>query len=290
MHTPVLLNEVIKLLGAVPGKKIIDATFGEGGHTRALLEKGANVLALERDAFQVTRYKLPHFAPPNRRASRGKQVSNEKLILKQGNFKDIEALAKKENFFPVDGILFDLGLSNEQLRSGGKGFSYKNLDEILDMRLDESCEIDAQTILRQYSEKDLIHLFMHNAEEILAGELAKRIALQRVGVHPLTVGWLVGIVNSVAKSNPRPTLTRVFQALRVEVNNEFENLELALKGAISLLGPNGKIAVISFHSLEDRIVKRFIRTNGYVQIGKKPVFGNSELRFERSAVLRVFHL
>ena len=136
----------------------------------------------------------------------------------------------------------------------------------------------------------LAGMFMHNAEETLAGELAKRIALQRVGVHPLTVGWLVAVVNSIAKNNPRPTLTRVFQALRVEVNNEFENLELALKGSIALLGPQGKIAVISFHSLEDRMVKRFIRTNGYVQIGKKPVFGNSELRFERSAVLRVFHV
>ena len=275
MHTPVLLNEVVEMLAAGPGKKIIDATFGEGGHTRALLGKGASVLAIDRDEKQI------QFQNSN---------SNKNLILKQGNFKDIESIAKEEHFFPVDGILFDLGLSNEQLRSGGKGLSYKNLDEQLDMQLDESCEMDAETILRQYSEKALIHMFMHNAEEILAEELAKRIALQRVGVHPLTVGWLVEVVNSVAKNNPRPTLTRVFQALRVEVNHEFENLDMALKGAVLLLGPNGKIAVISFHSLEDRIVKRFIRTNGYIQEGKKPIFGNDELRFERSAVLRVFHI
>ena len=273
MHTPVLLNEVVEMLDAAPGKRIIDATYGEGGHSRALLEKGALVLAIDRDIKQI-------------------QISNsnKNLILKQGNFKDIESIAKAENFSPVDGVLLDLGLSNEQLRSGGKGLSYKNLDETLDMRLDDDCDMDAQTILRQYSEQDLIHMFMHNAEETLAVELAKRIALQRVGVNPLTVGWLVAVVNSVAKNNPRPTLTRVFQALRVEVNHEFENLELALKGAISVVGFHGKIAVISFHSLEDRIVKRFIRANGYVQMGKKPVFGNSELRFERSAVLRVFHV
>lgn len=276
MHTPVLLNEVVELLEAGPNKKIIDATFGEGGHSRALLEKGATVLAIDRDSTQISNFKS--------------QINNGKLILKQGNFKDIVAIANTEEFAPVDGILFDLGLSNEQLRSGGKGLSYKNLDEPLDMRLDEDCEMDAETILRQYSEKDMIHMFMHNAEETLAVELSKRIAQQRIGVHPLTVGWLVEVVNSVAKNNPRPTLTRVFQALRVEVNNEFENLEKALKDSISLLNFHGRIAVISFHSLEDRIVKRFIRTNGYMQIGKKPVFGNSELRFERSAVLRVFHV
>ena len=275
MHTPVLLNEIVEMLGAGGGKKIIDATFGEGGHTRALLEKGTTVLALDRDSSQIE-----HFTP---------HLTNGTLIIKQGNFKDIEQIAKKEQFFPVDGILFDLGLSNGQLRSGGKGLSYKNLDEQLDMRLDDSCEMDAETILRQYSEQDLINMFMHNAEETLAVEIARRVALMRVGIHPLTVGWLVEVVNSVAKNNSRPTLTRVFQALRVEVNHEFENLELALKGAVTLLAPGGKIAVISFHSLEDRMVKRFIRSNGYIQMGKKPVFGNSELSFERSAVLRVFH-
>lgn len=273
MHTPVLMKEVVELLGADTSKKIIDATFGEGGHTRALLATGARVLAIDRDIAQIKN--------PNQ---------HENLILKQGNFKDIEQIAKTEKFAPVDGILFDLGLSNEQMRSGGKGLSYKNLDEQLDMRLDEDCEMDAEMILRQYNESDLSFMFMHNAEEILAAELAKRIVMQRVGVHPLTVGWLVEVINSVAKNNPRPTMTRVFQALRVEVNHEFENLEQALVGAVNLLSANGKIAVISFHSLEDRIVKRFIRTNGYTQVGKKPVFGNSELRFERSAVLRVFHI
>lgn len=273
MHTPVLLIEVVTQLGAGPGKKIIDATFGEGGHSKALLAAGASVLAIDRDEKQI---KISN--------------QNQKLILKQGNFKDIVTIAKAADFAPVDGILFDLGLSYEQLKTGGKGLSYKNVDEPLDMRLDDSCETTAEHILRQYTEKNLAHMFMHNAEEILAVPLAKKILLKRVGQERLTVGWLAEVVNSIAKSNPRPTLTRVFQALRVEVNNEFENLEQALKGAISLLGTDGKIAVISFHSLEDRIVKRFIRENGYTQIGKKPVFGDKGLRFERSAVLRIFHV
>lgn len=275
MHTPVLLEEMMEGLGVHSGGKYIDATFGEGGHTRALLEKGALVLAIDRDIVQIQAQN---------------SNTNKNLTLKQGNFNDIAEIAKSSKFFPVDGIIFDLGLSNEQLRSGGKGLSYKNFDETLDMRLDESCEMDAETILRQYSEKEMINMFMHNAEETLAIELSKRIALQRVGVRPLTVGWLVEVVNSVAKNNPRPTLTRVFQALRVEVNNEFNNLEKALVEAVSLLAPQGKIAVISFHSLEDRIVKRFIRSHGYIQLGKKPIFGDKELRFERSAVLRIFSL
>jgi len=276
MHTPVLLKEVVELLEAGPDKKIIDTTFGEGGHSKALLAAGANVLAIDRDITQISNFKL--------------QISKGSLILKQGNFRDIVAIAKAADFAPVDGILFDLGLSYEQLKTGGKGLSYKNMNEPLDMRLDDSCVTTAEQILRQYTEKNLAHMFMHNAEEILAAPLAKHILIQRVGQEQLTVGWLVGVVNSVAKSNPRPTLTRVFQALRVEVNNEFENLEQALKGALSLLGPKGKVAVISFHSLEDRIVKRFIREHGYIQIGKKPVFGDKGLRFERSAVLRVFHV
>ncbi len=275
MHTPVLLEEMMTGLEVHSGGKYIDATFGEGGHTRALLEKGALVLAIDRDIAQIQAQN---------------SNSNKNLTLKQGNFSDIVDLAKDAGFFPIDGIIFDLGLSNEQLRSGGKGLSYKNFDEVLDMRLDESCEMDAETILRQYTEKEMIDMFMHNAEETLAIELSKRIALQRVGVRPLTVGWLVEVVNSVAKNNPRPTLTRVFQALRVEVNNEFNNLEKALVGAVGLLAPKGKIAVISFHSLEDRIVKRFIRSHGYIQIGKKPIFGDKELRYERSAVLRIFSL
>jgi len=276
MHTPVLLEEMMIGLEVHSGGKYIDATFGEGGHTRALLGKGGSVLAIDRDIKQIEGQNL--------------NVEGQKLILKQGNFSNIVELAKSSEFFPVDGIIFDLGLSNGQLRSGGKGLSYKNLDEVLDMRLDDSCEMDAETILRQYPEKEMIAMFMHNSEETLAVELSKRIALQRVGVRPLTVGWLVEVVNSVAKNNPRPTMTRVFQALRVEVNNEFNNLEKALDGAVSLLAPKGKIAVISFHSLEDRIVKRFIRSHGYVQIGKKPIFGDKELRFERSAVLRIFSL
>lgn len=283
MHTPVLLKEVVEMLGAGHDKKIIDATFGEGGHTKALLATGAQVLAIDRDISQVNSQE----STVNCQQS---TVNSSKFILKQGNFKDIETIAKAENFFPVDGIIFDLGLSYGQLKTGGKGLSYKNLDERLDMALDDSVEMDAEMILRQYNEDDITHMLMHNAEETLAPELAKRIIQQRVGVRPLTVGWLVGVVNAVAKSNPRPTLTRVFQALRVEVNHEFENLETALKGAVALLETDGKIAVISFHSLEDRIVKRFIRSNGYTQMGKKPVFGDSELRFERSAVLRVFHL
>ena len=276
MHTPVLLQEVLAGFQVRPCGHYIDATFGEGGHTKGLLERGARVLAIDRDVHQVESHKV--------------ESMEKNLVLRQGNFKDIEEIAKKEQFAPVDGVLFDLGLSYEQISGGNLGLSYKNMQEILDMRLDNEATRSASEILHTATEKELITIFMRNAEEIHAGAIAKRIVEERVGMRTFTVGWLVSVIKQVVRDQQNSAITRVFQALRVEVNNEFENLKKGLVGATHILAPNGKIAVISFHSLEDRIVKLFIKEHGYVQMSKKPIFGNDELRFERSAVLRIFSL
>lgn len=280
MHTPVLLKEVIEGLQVAPGKRFVDATFGEGGHTMAMVDAGAQVLAIDRDIVQIEKGK----------SSLSKEKGNTNPLLRQGNFKHIDEIAKKENFVPVDGVLFDLGLSYEQISKKGLGLSYNNNLEILDMRLDEDALQSASQILHTYTQEELTSLFMRNAEEIHAALIAKEIVLQRVGMHTFTVGWLVKIIKAVVKDRPQSSIARIFQALRIEVNSEFSNLSLALEKAVHILAPDGRIAVISFHSLEDRMVKMFIRKHGFTQIGKKALFGNPNLSFERSAVLRIFYL
>jgi len=280
MHTPVLLKTVVEGLQVAPGKRYIDATFGEGGHTKAIIASGGRVLALDRDATQISNFN----------ALTESKALAANLTLREGNFSDIEEIAKKENFAPVDGILFDLGLSYEQISKEGLGLSFKSTHEVLDMRLDESAKQSASTILHTYTQDELTSLFMRNAEEIHAADIAKEIVIKRVGMHTFTVGWLVTLIKEAVRNQANSAVTRVFQALRIEVNNEFENLILGLTGASHILAPGGRIAVISFHSLEDRMVKMFIKKHGFTQIGKKALFGDQNLRFERSAVLRIFYL
>ena len=277
MHTPVLLKKTLETLAVHEGGMYIDATLGEGGHTRAMLAMGARVLAIDRDDAQVESQKSKVESQGNR------------VILKQGNFKDIAQIAKDAGFFPVDGVLFDLGLSYGQIKDGGKGLSFKNMEERLDMRLDETADRTAEMILFQYTEQDLADIFMQNAEELYAAQIARAVVEKRIGKKRLTVGWLVQLIEEVVGQHARPSTTKVFQALRIEVNDEFNNLKKGLSGAVSLLKPTGLVAVITFHSLEDRIVKQYIAHKGYTQTTKKPIFGDKTLSFERSAVLRVFH-
>jgi 16S rRNA (cytosine1402-N4)-methyltransferase len=276
MHTPVLLDTVLAALSVKPAGLYVDATLGEGGHTSAILNAGGTVLAIDRDSVQIDKQK--------------KALHSPNLTLALGNFADIEQIAQKNGFSRVDGVLFDLGLSFAQLKEGGKGLSFKNDDEPLDMRLDEEADRTASRILKQYSHEALVRVFMENAEEIQAEQIVTVIEERRKNRRELTVGWLRDCVHAAKVSDPNRSVLRVFQALRIEVNDEFNNLQKGLQGATRILKPDGVLAVISFHSLEDRIVKRFIRTNGYTQTTKKPVKGDEQIRFERSAMLRVFHI
>jgi len=276
MHTPVMLEAVMDALEVKNGGKYIDATLGEGGHTSALLARSARVLAIDRDFHQVQTQK--------------ELLKDPNLIIEQGNFADIESIALRNGFTEVDGVLFDLGLSFGQLKDGGKGLSFKNDDEVLDMRLDDTVDRNASQILKQYSHEALVRVFMENAEEIQAEQITTVIEDKRRGKQLLTVGWLRDCVHAAKVSDANKSILRVFQALRIEVNDEFNNLKKGLAGAVKTISSSGLVAVISFHSLEDRIVKQFIRVNGYIQKTKKPLKGNELISYERSAILRVFHV
>lgn len=274
MHTPVLLQQVIEGLQIKSGGKYIDATVGEGGHTSAILEKGGYVLGIDRNKEQITALK--------------KNMNNDRLTLIQGNFADIAELVPSKDKGNIDGALFDLGLSWAQLKDLGRGFSYRNLEEPLDMRLDFSEELTAEYILNVYSEDELYEVFAKNSEEVKAKEIAESIVSYRTTRRYKTVHDLNRTIDKVMGANAGKTYSRIYQALRIEVNKEFENLKKGMEGVLTVLKPGGKVAVISFHSLEDRIVKNFIREKKLKLITKKAIAGDRNLSFERSAHLRIF--
>jgi len=274
MHTPVLLQKVIEGLQIKPGNKYIDATIGEGGHTKAILEKGAYVLGIDRNQEQITRLESA--------------LNNEHLSLVQGNFADIEKIAKENDFVPVEGILFDLGLSWRQLSELGKGFSYRPVEEPLDMRLDHSTEQTGEYILNTFTQEQLYNMIATNSEEVKASDIAEAIVQQRKGRKFKKVGDLNRTIASVVGENAGKTYARIYQAIRIEVNDEFGNLRKGLTGALKIVRPGGKIAIISFHSLEDRIVKQFMREKKVKMESKNAIAGDRTLSFERSSKLRVF--
>lgn len=274
MHTPVLLQKVMEGLEIKPEGKYIDATIGEGGHTSAILEKGGYVLGLDRNKEQIMTLQ--------------KSMKNDHLTLVEGNFADIAELIPSKDKGNIDGVLFDLGLSWAQLKDLGRGFSYRNQEEPLDMRLDSSGELTAEYILNVYSEDELYEVFAKNSEEVKAKEIAESIVNYRTTKRYKKVEDLNKTIDKVMGANAGKTYSRIYQALRIEVNEEFENLKKGLEGALSILKPGGKVAVISFHSLEDRIVKNFIREKKLKQVSKKAIAGDRQLSFERSAHLRIF--
>lgn len=261
MHTPVLLNEVIEGLRVVPKGLYVDGTYGEGGHAQAISAKGGKVLGIDLDEAQVTK---------------SKQGS---IRVVQGNYAEISQIAKKEAFFPVDGVLLDFGLSMEQLSHSKRGFSYKHGEEPLDMRIDGvSADYSAADIVNRYSREELTDMFSRNAEQLGGNVLANAI---KSGGRVETVADLVDRLGSESES----TLKRVFQALRIEVNHEFENIKAGIEGAYEITKEGGRIVVISFHSVEDRIVKQWARAKGLKEIKKQKGGAHA---FERSAVLRIY--
>jgi len=270
MHTPVLLDEAVKALEVKNGKKYIDATFGEGGHSLGILEKGGKVLGIEWDEDKVKSQK-----------SRVKSYKNLKLVW--GNFKNIEKIAKENDFYPVDDVLFDLGLSMEQIEKSGRGFSYKRINEPLDMRISQKLDRTAADIINSLSGQELYEVFARNSEEVRSWSIAQAIVGARSLKRIETVGDLVTII----RGNEN-TLRRIFQALRIEVNQEFDNLKEGLRGVIKILKKEGRVVVITFHPLEDRIVKQFVVNNKLVSLIRKPIMAKNGKRFERSAKMRIF--
>ena len=265
MHTPVLLQKAIENLNVSTGGKYIDATFGEGGYSYEILERGGTVLGIDLDFSQISNPKS--------------QIQNLKLV--QGNFADIESIAKENGFYPVDGVIFDLGLSMRQIKESGRGFSYKKLDDPLDMRLNINYKLTAEELIKRSDEKVLYEIFAKNSEEIRSKEIAAVVKSRKV---MKSVGDLVSSIDRAIGYKSSSVYARIFQALRIEVNNEFENLKKGLTGAVNILKRKGRIVIVSFHSLEDRIVKNFSREKKLNFLSKKPITGLRS--FERSAKLR----
>ena len=247
-HTPVMIPEIIQALKAHPGGRYIDGTLGEGGHSKSILnaiEPGGQVLGLDADAEAIT-------------VATERLMEHEDAFLAiNANFRDIRATALRYEFVPVHGVLFDLGVSSLQLDRESRGFSFRRSDP-LDMRFSFEQQLTAADIVNQYAESELADLIFHLGEDRAARRIAKAI------VHNRPVNTSLELAELIEKVSPRRgkrmhPATRTFQAIRIAVNDELSALETALEQAVSLLGQGGRLAIISYHSLEDRIVKNFIR-------------------------------
>jgi len=247
-HVPVLLQEAIKALAVQPGGRYIDCTLGGGGHALAILEHsspGGQLLGIDADpeAIKAAGARLEDYT--------------SSILLVNENFANLQANCIKYDFFPVHGILFDLGLSSLQLNGNGRGFSFQH-DAPLDMRISPSQEVTAADIINTSSEAELAHLIRTYGEEGYSHQIVRRIMSERPIRSTLHLTRTIERAIGRRRSRIHPA-TKTFQALRIAVNHELEHLETALRQAIDLLGCGGRLVVISYHSLEDRIVKQFMQ-------------------------------
>jgi len=248
VHVPVLLDEVIAGLQPQRGDYFVDCTVGLGGHAAAILEKispPGRLLGIDADpeAIKLSQDKLSDYG--------------EAVTLVNDNFVNLEAICKRYHFHPVDGILFDLGVSSLQLDTAERGFSF-HLDAPLNMSFDTGQELTASDIVNSFSEQELAKLIEKYGEERHSRRIARYIVQNRPIATTVELASLVERALSGKRARIHPA-TRTFMALRIAVNNELQNLELALKQTINLLRPGGRLTVVSYHSLEDRIVKQFMR-------------------------------
>ncbi len=250
-HLPVMAGEVVSALVAEENTVILDGTLGEGGHSGAILRASPQArlvigLDLDQRSLAVASQRLSPFGP--------------RFLPLQGNYADMVTLAGEQGVRQADGVLLDLGFSSRQVDRPGYGLSFQT-DEPLDMRYDAGQPVDASAIVNSYSEPELAELFRRYGEEPRARAIARAIIRERVA-RPLTS--TVALASLVERLTGRRggrrvhPATRVFQALRIAVNGELDNLQTGLEAATELLRPGGRLAVISYHSLEDRIVKNFL--------------------------------
>ena len=247
-HVPVLLNEAIEALAVQPGGRYIDCTLGAGGHAAAILEQsspGGQVLGIDADpeAIKIAKSRL--------------ETYKGSTLLINENFVNLQAICLKYDFLPVHGILFDLGLSSPQLNSNSRGFSFQH-DAPLDMRFGPSQEVTAADIINTFSERELTHVIRTYGEEVYSRQITHHILRERPIKTTLQLARVIEQAIGGRRGKIHPA-TKTFQALRIVVNQELEHLKLALKQAVSLLGFEGRLVVISYHSLEDRIVKQFMQ-------------------------------
>ncbi len=328
-HVPVLLKEVIEYLNPQSGEDFIDATFGEGGHAKEILKlilpegkllgidldpvrsRARNEIASPKDHGVATSNGIDFEFGPKLDSGSANLKASEPLVLRSppkadevglswsgiefrsGNFADIANIAAESKFNSVDGVLFDFGFRSYHVDESGRGFSYTK-DEPLDMRYSLESNLTASDIVNTWTLNELENIFTEYGEERDSKKIAKAIVESRKEVKILTTNDLTMILDSVVSGYKVKTYSRIFQALRIAVNSELENIKQGLEGAWNILKPNGRIVAISFHSLEDRIVKNFFNDKKQSGLGdvltKKPVIASEyelkENARSRSAKLR----
>lgn len=252
IHKPVLLKEAVSLLNVKENGIYIDGTLGGGGHTRAILQQNetARVIGIDRDTDAITA------------ASSALTIFAGRVTICHGNFSNAPDVLNKLGIDKVNGVLLDLGVSSFQLDTPERGFSYHN-NAPLDMRMDTTQFLNARQVVNEYSEKELYRVIKDYGEELFASKIAQLIVRQRQKAPIETTLELAELVKKAiptrARHNGPHPARRTFMALRIEVNNELSALEGAVKGLVERLVPGGRICVITFHSLEDRIIKHLFR-------------------------------
>lgn len=260
-HISVLLNESIQQLNIKKNGVYVDCTLGGGGHSSEILKRIPNghLYAFDQDSFAI-----------NTADEKLKKIASNYTLINE-NFVNIKVALEEENVYGVDGILYDLGVSSFQLDIPERGFSYR-FDGPLDMRMDQTAELDAYTVVNTYDEKSLVTILFEYGEEKFARLIARKIVSEREKKPIETTLELVEIIKKAlpasALRNSSHPAKQTFQAIRIEVNHELDILKKALEDGLSLLNKNGRMVVITFHSLEDRIVKKLFKEKTTLQLPK----------------------
>ncbi|MEO0327547.1 MAG: 16S rRNA (cytosine(1402)-N(4))-methyltransferase RsmH [Pseudomonadota bacterium] len=270
-HVPVMLNEVLACLAPDAEKLIVDGTFGAGGYSSAILETGARVIAIDRDPSAI------------RGGAQLQDRFKEKLMLVQGEFSQLDKISTDLGFNAVDGVVLDIGVSSMQLDEVARGFSFRN-DGPLDMRMAQS-GISARDVVNHVDQKDLTRIIGILGDEKKASSISRAIVRERQKNYIDGTGQLASIVASVSPRRFQDKIhpaTRTFQALRIFVNQELEQLAQALFAAERALKSGGQLAVVTFHSLEDRLVKLFFKDRVGGQQGSRhlPIVKERQASFE----------
>ena len=265
-HNPVLLHESLEALAIRPDGTYVDVTFGGGGHSRAILaqlgEKG-KLIAFDQDEDASVNI-----------------INDPRFILVKQNFRFLKNLLRLHSAIPVDGILADLGISSHQIDQAERGFSTR-FDGPLDMRMNRSATMDAEEVLNNYDERQLRNMFREFGDVENAAKLSKTIFSAREEVSIRSIAELKAVISScMPKGKEFQYLAKVFQALRIEINGEMEALKELLLQSVEVLKPEGRMVVISYHSLEDRLVKNYFRTGSLKGEQEKDFFGNIIRPFE----------
>ncbi len=255
-HVSVLFYETIDALQVKPEGVYVDCTFGGGGHSRGILNRlgpDGKLIAFDQDADAIKN--IP---------------KDDRVVFVPNNFRHLQRFLRLHGFATVDGVLADLGVSSHQFDEGKRGFSTR-FEGPLDMRMDQRQENTASAILKKYTEQQLHKLFEQYGEVTNSKTLAKQIVQQRNSSPLQTISQLKALISPVVKGNPNKYLAQVFQALRIEVNDEMGALKEVLEQIPAVLSPGGRAVIITFHSLEDRLVKNFFKNGSFDEQDENPL-------------------